>query len=202
MNPDQDQITDLIKQRFAKLPPVVQQAITSADVQQKLRALADRHKLHVDQWENLENQVLLTLLGINRSEDLEAKIRSEVGVSPEEAASLGSDIAEIVFEPIRQELERQLSHPDAVAKVESGVEQMRDSILAENTQPKGTPIVDTSSAQPIAPATARPTSASTQTSPEPQPQVVREAISESYKPGVPSTERKAVHDDPYRESPV
>jgi hypothetical protein len=212
---DDNEFGDLIRERFAKLPPVVQNAITSAEVQQHLRDLANTHKLHIDQWDLLENEVQMTLLGIKSAEDLEKNLRDDVGVPAEEAAALASGVAEIVFEPIRQELERQLTHPDAVAKEESGVEQLRDQVLAQQggaaapeaaptptiQRALGTPAAEaTPVAQPAATPAQPPVPAAAET--EPKPQAVRAPISENYKPGTTSTERKSVHDDPYREAPL
>ena len=108
-----DELQQLIKERMAQLPPVVRSAITSADIEKNLRTLADTHKLHLDQWQVLENLVMMTLLGVQQSELLEKNIVAEVGVSADIAYELAENINKIVFEPIRQELERQLEHPEA-----------------------------------------------------------------------------------------
>ena len=200
------EFNELVKERFAKLPKVVQAAITSADVQKRLRELADTHKLHLDQWEALENEVQYTLLGIQPSEDLVANIKSEVGVTEEVAQTLAADISKIVFEPIRQELERELGNENAVAEKTSAVEDVRTEMLARssplssrteaNSMPKPLPATVTQTiptSTPVAPATPPP--------PPPQGSAVRAAISEVYKAGESSAARKAVHDDPYREPP-
>ena len=94
------------------MPNVVQNAITSADVRERMRELADTHKLHLDQWETLENEVMMTLFGIVPVDELQANIQKEVGVPEEIAKELTENISKIVFEPIREELERELEHPD------------------------------------------------------------------------------------------
>jgi hypothetical protein len=174
-----------MKARFKELPKVVQDAITSADVQKRMRALADTNKLHLDQWESLENEVMLALLGFQPIEDLQKNIKSEVGVTDEVARALTEEVSKIVFEPIREEMERQLEHPDAKAESLTGVEQARKEALGAETV-AATPAV--------VPATP-PTVANQEKTP-------RAPISESYKSGQPSAERKQVHDDPYREPPA
>src|SRR3989344_5185981 len=114
-----------LEMRFKELPQVVRDAIKSADVEQRLRALANTHKLHVDQWEKLENEVMLALLAFEPIEDLQTNIRTNVGVGDVTAAALAEDISKTIFEPIRQELERELEHPEAQAEKVSGVEQAR-----------------------------------------------------------------------------
>ena len=61
---DKTDIQTTLKERFMELPRVVQNAITSADVRKRMRELADIHKLHIDQWETLENEVMMTLFGV------------------------------------------------------------------------------------------------------------------------------------------
>ena len=189
---------------MTQLPQVVQNAITSADTTTHLRELSELHKLHLDQWEILQTQVMLTLLAVQDVEDLPKNIETEVGVSREVAEALAADISRIVFEPIREELERQLEHPNAQAKTETGVETMAAQALSDEQQAdsegvSAPPVVDpvavtaTVSAPTPAPLVPPPTA--------PETKVVRTPLSEVYKTGEASTERKDVHNDPYRETP-
>jgi hypothetical protein len=177
-------------ERLALLPPVVQQAIQSADLEKHLRALADTHKLHIDQWELLQNEVKLALLGFEDAAKLPENLESVVGVDHETAQSLAQAINDEVFEPIREELERGLSHPEAKAAATDDMEQARQSAITaakaagEATAPKAT-------AQPATPP-----------APKPEGTVVHAPVSETYKPAQPSTERKDVASDPYREPPL
>ena len=222
------ELNEQIQERFKELPKVVQDAITSADVEKRMRVLADTHKLHLDQWQSLENEVMLALLGFQPVEDLQSNIKAEVGMTEEEAAALAADISKIVFEPIRGELERQLEHPEAKAEELTATESARKEILASETVtsapvasspvtvsvPIGTPVVPpipqlstpiASGPNAVAPASATPAPAAVPptTSPAPEPaKAARAPISETYKPGVASSERKDVHSDPYREPPA
>ena len=240
----------ILKERFAELPPPVQKAIMSEDVQKHLRELAATNKLHLDQWEKLENEVMMTLFGVNPFDELQANIKKEVGVSDEVARTLTADISRVVFEPIRQELERQLEHPEAKAKEASDVEAARTHMLAGNetkdnsqyaqdigqktdvhaetpspssTAPASTqpPLPQVKPAGEITrndeaiggtsieiakpPTSAPPTPPAVQpaTPPPPPPteKAVRAPLSSTYQAGEPSTTRKNVHDDPYREAP-
>jgi hypothetical protein len=185
---DKPDIQEVLKERFVQLPKVVQNAITSEDNAKHLRELGEQHKLHIDQWEILENEVMMALFGVIPIENLESDIKKEVGVSDEIAKSLTENISKIVFEPIRQELERQLEHPEAKAADVSGVEAARTQILSgeANPLPPAAPAVE-----PATPPTAPPTE-----------KAVRAPISEAYKAGEPSSARASVADDPYREPPA
>lgn len=175
--------------RFAQLPKPVQDSILSADIQKKLRELATAHKLHVDQWDILENEVMLTILGLEKSENLEKNLIQEVGVGSEDAHGLAESINTIVFEPIRKELERQLEHPAAEEKQTTGTEAVREQLLGGEGG-KETPQSQTPAAPPPTPPT-----------PKPETTVVRAPSSGAYKAGEISTARASVVDDPYREPP-
>lgn len=194
---DSQELKQLIEERLASLPTVVQNAIASSDIQKRLRELSDTHKLHLDQWESLEHVVMLTLLGIQPIEDLEKNIVSEVSVSADAARELAENINKIVFEPIRQELERQLEHPEAKEKQFTGVEAARNQALA-GAAAESAPLAPVTPPQPAAPA-AKP---ATPPAPAPEVKVARPDDGSNYVPGVTSAQRATVHDDPYREPPV
>jgi len=188
MDPEQKDLDQQIAEQFKRLPKVVQDAITSADVQKHMRELADMHKLHLDQWQLLENEVMLALLGFQPTEDLAKNIKNEVGVPDDIASALAADISKVVFEPIRGELERELESPDAHAVDVSGVEGVRAQALDDAAKEAAAPSPE------VAPGTP-PSPPQTGTS-------VRAPVSEAYKAGEPSTARKSVADDPYREPPA
>src|SRR3989344_1954408 len=124
----QDGLNDKIRERFKELPVVVQKAIMSADVQKQLRELADTNKPHLHQWQALENEVMLTLLGFQAPEDLPENLRDDLEVSEATARELTENISKIVFAPIRAELEREVATPRSVgtqtAEKSPGVDQV------------------------------------------------------------------------------
>lgn len=195
MENNQNSLASLMKERFQQLPMSVQRAITSADIQKRLRALAEKQKLHLDQWQTLENEVMLTLLGFQQVEHLEDSIRNEVGVSADIAAELARDINAAVFIPVREELERELSHPQAKEETVSDVDAARTQALQEEQG-----IENATPETPTAPAGPQPG-----TAPPPKPEAVVQApdsASSAYKPGESSSSRRSVHDDPYREPAI
>lgn len=175
-----DTIQERMREQFARLPKIVQDAILSADIEKHLRALSETHKLHLDQWEKLENEVTLTLLGFAPLEQLGQNIASHAGITPEIARALAEVINKEVFEPIRKELERGLDHPEAEAKQKTDAERLREQLL--------------SGGKAIVPGTPPVT--------EPAHTILRGPANGAYKPGEPSSARKIVADDPYREPPL
>ncbi len=102
-----------LKERFDLLPSVGQDAITWASVEEHLRKLSKRHQLHLDQWQELETEVMLALMGIKPINALAANIKAMVRVDDATASALAQDISEVVFAPIRQVLD------DALAKIQA-----------------------------------------------------------------------------------
>ncbi|TSC86994.1 MAG: hypothetical protein G01um10148_99 [Parcubacteria group bacterium Gr01-1014_8] len=180
-----DDIKKVLEERFNSLPDAVQKAILSGHIQEKFQELARKHQLHVDAWQQVENKIMLTVLGVIQPEELVDKIVNETNVGAEKAATIVSDIALSVFKPIREELERELGHPQAREEVISDIEKVRQEVLSQAPAP-----------QVAAPVPATPPN------PLPTEKVARAPASGAYKPGETSVERADVHDDPYREPPL
>lgn len=189
---DEQEFQQLIAERLATLPQVVQDAIKSGDVTHRMQKLAETHKLHFDQWETLEKEVQYTLLGFQPAEELEQNIKNEVGVSDEVAHALTIDIAQQVFEPIRQELERNLGNPEAKAVEVSAMETTREQAIASEKKASTPETV-------AVPKTVVP---ATPPAPAPQGTAKRAPIADTYLSSTPSHERKAIEGDPYREQTV
>jgi hypothetical protein len=179
-------LEQIVEERLTQLPQVVQNAIRSGDVTAHMRKLAETHKLHVDQWETLEEEVQYTLLGLQPAEELEQNIKNEVGVTAEVARALTLSIAETVFEPIREALERELSHPEAKKEEVGALETSRQQAIASE---HATAVPNTPRA--VLPATPPPA--------PPQGTAKRTPISDTYLSSTPSHERKVIEGDPYRE---
>ena len=212
----------VMQERFKQLPKIVQEAITSADVEKELRALSEGHKLHIDQWDKLQMEVMLSLLGFQPVEKLAENIANNVGVDGKEAEALAADVSRIVFEPIRLELERGLGHPEAKSEMEtmSPVEQVRAQVLSQapvhhplsevlpsSAEPAPAPVMtmpteaDMAAAAPTpAPSPTLTISVAPATPPIPAPETIveRAPVSTSYA-NTASHERKDVAGDPYRE---
>lgn len=165
-----------LEARFKELPKALQDAITSADIANKLKELSETHKLHLDQWQKLENEVMLALMGFQRAEDLSENIKHEVGVPPETADMLAGDIAETIFLPIRENLEKELGVPP-----DSGRESPEENNVGISQTPSSA----------VRPATPP--------APPPLERAVRAPLQPSYGPQDGSQERKEVAGDPYRE---
>jgi cell division septation protein DedD len=197
---DEKELQTQLATRFKKLPKVVQDAITSAEVEKHLRALSEKHKLHLDQWAVLENEVMLTMVGLEKPADLAKNIAREVGVQEDVAEALAADISATVFAPVRVELERLV--PDAEGSAAPAP--------APVPPPQATPAiapVPASAATPTPipaapttpPAPAQPIIAATPPRTAPTTKIERAPVSNAYGAAVASHERVAIEGDPYRE---
>lgn len=213
-----DDTKKVFEEHFALLPPVVQDAITSSTVEENLRKLSNKYRLHLDQWQLLETEVLMTLMGLKDVDDLAKNIQSEVHVDTNTASALAQDISEVVFVPIRKELDATLTKFQPLVAVGDPLPDLSDAIqkTAHATSSSFSPPVDTytkpiekavtdevlhfSSASSVSPVLAQPTPTEAPT-PSEKPKVVRTEVPETYKLGTQSGERKDVHTDPYRVPP-
>ena len=141
---------------------------------------------------------MLALLGIKSPNDLQENIQKELSIPTETASALTKDISQMIFEPVREELERELDHPQAKEGEVSDLDQVQTELLAEAkhdgaTIPELLPKVDFSKVvlpvQSVAPTTPPPTKS--------DEKAVRAAAPTSA--AEPSATRKAIANDPYRE---
>lgn len=180
MSPEEIELQKRFDERLKQLPPAVQRVITAADIAKNLRTLSQKHQLHLDQWELLENEVRLALYGFQPVEKLEENIKNEVGISAEVAADLVDDIATVIFEPVREAMEQELGG-------ESSLETESNAPIANTTLPQ-------------APASTLPVVVpATPPAPPPTSTAVRASTSPTYTPAVKSHERHSPDGDPYRE---
>lgn len=210
----EQQLKELLQKRLAELPVAVQNAIKSVDVPTRLQTLSKTHQLHVDQWQILENEVMLTILGFQPADELAGNIQKQVGLPADIVQTLTDDIGRVIFNPIREELERELGHPQAKEEELSDMEKMQQEALsAVSSEERGTSAtqvatpevsrvpLDTSEA-PKPPAPTPAPTPGTPPAPPPTEKAVRAPASGAYVPGETSAARADVHDDPYRVPPA
>lgn len=174
MHMEENELQQTLVERFQTLPKTVQDAVTSADVQARMRELAGKHKLHVDKWALLENEVMLTMLGLEKTNELAKNIAKEIDMPQEAAEALAADISKVVFEPIRAEMEK--------ITAELMAEEAAHASESSEQKPAAAPIL-----------------AATPPRAAPQTTIERAPASNSYGAAAPSHERKTIEGDPYRE---
>lgn len=93
-----------IQNRIAELPPNVRAAVESADLAPKVRAIGTRHQLHIDQTGELEDEVMLAMLGFSPLDTLAARLTQTLRVSQADGEKIASEVSSEIFGPIRESL--------------------------------------------------------------------------------------------------
>ena len=132
----------IIQEQFKLLPENIQTAIVSAEFQIKLREIAERHALLIDQSGDLEIQTTLVMMGLEPLSDFVENIQTKLGVSIIQAKEIAFDVSEHIFKPIRDTLQIINSKlagqtnldQDRVAEQNQEIE--RNKILNEIENPK------------------------------------------------------------------
>jgi len=101
---------DELKKRFMALPKVIQDAMLDAHIEERLRGVAKKYKLHYDKWVVLENEIMLTLLNMQSPEDLPQHIMDATGLKSEDAHELTDTIVRDIYNPIQEKLYDELNN--------------------------------------------------------------------------------------------
>ncbi|MEK7531943.1 MAG: hypothetical protein AAB545_03395 [Patescibacteria group bacterium] len=100
MELDPKQIEDL----FWKLPPELQEAITSAETATHIQQIGKVHGLHLDDLDVIFEEVGKVMLGLNKPENFGVTIRSRLGLADEKSRAVVRSIDDEIFQPIRKSL--------------------------------------------------------------------------------------------------
>lgn len=92
-------------EKIKALPVELQDAITSPEFGEKLEAVGEKHNLHIDQIDELANEILATMIGEAKSADFYDHIKKSLNLSDEGARSLTTDVNEQIFLPLRSALQ-------------------------------------------------------------------------------------------------
>jgi hypothetical protein len=97
-NMNQEDIQQQIKEQFRSLPPLLQEAITATDLPIKMKDLANKHNLLLDEAGILEMEILFVLLGMKKSSDFVSTLASELKLDKHEVTSIAQDVNTFIFE--------------------------------------------------------------------------------------------------------
>lgn len=100
---EQDAIVK-IQQRLAELPADVQAAIQSSDLHAKVTTIGGKYQLHIDQLGELEDEVMLAMLGFAPIEGMGARFAQTLRLTPQVGEQLAGDINAQIFGSIRESM--------------------------------------------------------------------------------------------------
>ena len=102
--PDETDIT--IEQHLASLPQYVKDAFKAAKPFEKIRQIGVDFKMHLDENEKLEQEVLLVMLGLESPDTFIDDTSKTFGLSDEDSKKLVDRISAELFVPIRDAMQR------------------------------------------------------------------------------------------------
>ena len=108
-----DKTKNLIKEQYAKLPPVLQKAIQSTDLHDQITAIGTKHQLHIDQMGLLEDEISLLMMGFTEPIEFAGALQENVHVTADQAQKIAADINQEILLPIRDRLENNTTPAEA-----------------------------------------------------------------------------------------
>lgn len=135
-----EEINTQIRERFRQLPPKLQDAITSADLSQKIKEIVKKHNLLIDEGGILEREVLFILLGLEPSSEFVDNISKELGLNKEEVTAIAEDVNTLIFDGVRTHL-REIEESVKAAEAES--ETLNKDATVEQTEMAAEPVEST-----------------------------------------------------------
>ncbi len=201
-----DDTQQQIEKRLAELPEDVRQAILSSDLDQKLRDIAQKHSLHVDQGSALSDETMLVMLGFSDPSEFAGNLAAQLHMPPADAQALAGEVSEQVFLPIRDSMkkfmEARAQAKPAGAPLQAAVQKPSDAPTPAGQTFAPPPVVAPSPIAkpqpPAMPAAERMLTEKTVTPPPASPpQAPPPAAPKAPAPPVPNSYKV----DPYREPP-
>lgn len=95
-----------IEQRLAELPTDVRAAIQDSALDTNIRAIGERHKLHIDQMGELGDETMLAMLGFSPLETFGRRLSSTLNLAPEAGEAIAGDISREIFGSIRESMKK------------------------------------------------------------------------------------------------
>ena len=126
--PDETDIT--IEQHLASLPQYVKDAFKAAKPFEKIRKIGVDFKMHLDQNEQLEQEVLLVMLGLESPDTFIDETSKTFGLSDEDSKKLVDRISAELFVPIRDAMQRYMEE-------RMGGEEVREDVKPPAEEPVG-----------------------------------------------------------------
>lgn len=93
-----------VQARFERLPPEIQEAVTSTDVHERIRSIGQKHDLRVDQIGALVDEIGLVMLGFQKSSSFIPDLMKELNIPRKQAEEIVEDVNTEIFTAIRSQL--------------------------------------------------------------------------------------------------
>lgn len=115
----------IIDEKMQVLPPSIQHAINESGWEEKIRNIAKKHNLLIDQAGIVENETFLTMLGLTRPDEYTKNIKEQAGLNSETALSITTDVNNEIFHTIKETLVALSEYEEALDEYESAEEELQ-----------------------------------------------------------------------------
>lgn len=110
-------ITDQMMKLYENLPAPLQEALTSTEIEERVKTIGTSNNLHLDTLGALYQETALVLLGVTPTEQFVDRLEEKLDISREQARQLGAVVDEEIFSRVRDSLktisERGADAPEA-----------------------------------------------------------------------------------------
>jgi len=89
---------------FKDLPDAVQKVVKDFKYDEALKAIHEKHKLHIDQAAALEKEVAKVIFGDERSQDLMKNIKKELRLTAERAQEITLETNSTILKPLQMSM--------------------------------------------------------------------------------------------------
>lgn len=114
-----------IQAKFEQLPPQLQEAISSPEILDKVKSVAQKHNLLIDQTGELVDQIVLVMLGLAKSSTFVTDTSSRLSISAEQSQAIAKDVNTEVFDVLKHNImegenaaQENISRESSVASLE------------------------------------------------------------------------------------
>ena len=95
-----------LEEKYRDIPDDVREAISSVEVNKKLRDLTDKYKLQFDEAENLTKEIGFVMLGLKPRQDFVKNIQIATELDYETSKLIAEDVNNLIFHNVRESLKK------------------------------------------------------------------------------------------------
>lgn len=112
---------DVFEDEYDSLPENIKEVLSSPEAMDALEGLGKKFNIHLDQLDDLFEEVGFILLGISRPVDFVDNLQKRLGLPREQINAIAREVNEKIFEPIRESLKEIHGPEDGQLSDVSGV---------------------------------------------------------------------------------
>lgn len=104
-----------IQKKFDSLPKILQEAVTSSEMNEKIESIGKRHNLLIDQIGELVDQVGLVMLGLEKGLNFVNNLSEALSISRYDAQSIADEVNTEVFTSIKNSMREMTTEPETIS---------------------------------------------------------------------------------------